>query len=215
MLFSISLILNKMKENKHIPLIIGGDHSITFPIIKALNKNDLTIIHFDAHPDLYQNFNDNYNSHASPFARICENKLCNKLISIGIRTLNSHQNEQVINYKDIIQIIYASDCPYTYNDTYELLKNFISNNDNIYISIDMDVLDPAFAPGVSHREPGGLSTRQLLNFIHNCPGNIIGMDLVEYNPKKDFDNITASVGAKLIKEMIGKIIYNNNLTLLK
>ena len=76
----------------------------------------------------------------------------------------------------------------------------------VYLSFDMDVLDPAFAPGVSHREPGGLSTRDVIRIIQQMEGRIIGADLVEYNPRRDVDGITAVVCAKILKEMIGKIV---------
>ena len=76
----------------------------------------------------------------------------------------------------------------------------------VYISIDLDGLDPAYAPGVSHPEPGGLSTRELINFILNIKGDIIGADIVEYNPYRDINEITAITAAKLLKEIRGKII---------
>jgi len=76
----------------------------------------------------------------------------------------------------------------------------------VYISIDLDGLDPAYAPGVSHPEPGGLSTREIINFISNLKGDIIGADIVEYNPYRDINEITAITAAKLLKEIIGKVI---------
>ena len=76
----------------------------------------------------------------------------------------------------------------------------------VYISLDLDGLDPAYAPGVSHPEPGGLSTRNIINIIHSLKGQVIGGDIVEYNPDKDINDITATTGAKLMKELIGKIM---------
>ena len=78
--------------------------------------------------------------------------------------------------------------------------------DPIYISIDLDGIDPAFAPGVSHPEPGGISTRELLKIMSNIQGKIIGADIVEYNPNNDINNITATTAAKLLKELMGKIL---------
>ena len=75
----------------------------------------------------------------------------------------------------------------------------------IYISFDMDVLDPAFAPGVSHREPGGMSVRAVIRNLHAVTGNIVGADIVEYNPTRDIDQVTAMVGGKILKELAGKI----------
>ena len=76
----------------------------------------------------------------------------------------------------------------------------------VYLSLDLDSLDPAFAPGVSHHEPGGLSTRQILDIIHNIDGPIIGADIVEYNPVRDVGNITAALAGKLLKEILAEMI---------
>ena len=78
----------------------------------------------------------------------------------------------------------------------------------IYISFDMDALDPAFAPGISHREPGGLSTREALAHLQAISGRIVGADIVEFNPAQDNTQLTATVAAKLLKEILGKMILN-------
>ena len=190
---SIEHVLN----NRNYPISIGGDHSITYPIIAGYHKfyPKLNILHFDAHPDLYNNFENDPFSHASPFARIMENNLANELIQIGIRTMTDHQKDQVDKYK--IKVI-------TMNEfSSDMVLKF---DDPIYISIDLDGLDPAYAPGVSHPEPGGLSTRDIIKIISNIDGEVIGGDIVEYNPKKDINNITAVTAAKLLKELMGKIL---------
>jgi agmatinase len=176
---------------------IGGDHSITFPIIKAHAKkyDSLNILHFDAHPDLYDNFENNPFSHASPFARIMENNLANRLVQVGIRTLNDHQRAQVDKFG--VEVIEMKDF------NHDLSFNF---DGPVYISLDLDGLDPAYAPGVSHLEPGGLTTRNIINIIHSLKGDVIGGDIVEYNPINDVNDITAITAAKLLKEIIGRII---------
>ena len=73
----------------------------------------------------------------------------------------------------------------------------------LYVSIDMDALDPAFAPGVSHHEPGGLSVREILSVLHRIEAPIIGADVVEYNPTRDINGMTAVVAAKFVKELAG------------
>ena len=193
----ISSAIQKELTNNNCCISIGGDHSITYPIIAAHHKffPKINIVHFDAHPDLYENYDDNPFSHASPFARIMENNLAISLTQIGIRTMNDHQQDQAERYK--VKIItmdqFSSDIKLKFEDP-------------IYISIDLDGIDPSFAPGVSHPEPGGFSTRDIITIISNISGKVIGADIVEYNPKKDMNNITAITAAKLLKELMGKIL---------
>ena len=189
-------IKEELEKSNHV-LSIGGDHSITFPIIEAFSAkyDSLNILHFDAHPDLYDDFDNNPFSHASPFARIMENNLVKRLVQIGIRTLNDHQIDQVNRFG--VEVIEMKDF-----DS-DLVLQFTGP---VYISLDLDGLDPAYAPGVSHPEPGGLSTRNIINIIHSLKGQVIGGDIVEYNPDKDINDITATTGAKLMKELIGKIM---------
>lgn len=177
---------------------LGGDHSITFPILKSIAQYhcNLHVIVLDAHPDLYADFEGNYYSHASPFARIMEQKLVAKLTQIGIRTANKHQSEQAEAFK--VHTIPMS----LFDEHLEL-----SIDAPVYLSIDLDVLDPAFASGVSHPEPGGMSTRQLINFLQNNKHlNLVGADIVECNPSQDINGLTARVGAKILKELVALMV---------
>ena len=179
------------------PISLGGDHSITYPIVRAFARKyrDLSILHFDAHPDLYDNYQGNRNSHASPFARIMEQRLAKRLVQVGIRTFTSHQREQVRKFNvESIEM---------HNLTTNLQLEFDSP---VYISFDIDALDPAFAPGVSHREPGGLSTRQAIDLIQRLKGQVVGADIVEFNPRMDPLHITGTVCAKLLKEIAARMI---------
>jgi arginase len=179
------------------PLSLGGDHSITYPIIKAFAQRypELTIFHFDAHPDLYEDFEGNRWSHACPFARIMESGLAKRLVQVGIRTINGHQRAQAKRYG--VEVVEMSGLP-----GYERL----TAAGPVYISFDMDVLDPAFAPGLSHREPGGMSVREAIAHLHKIEGEIVGADVVEFNPVRDVDGMTAMVAAKIVKEILGKMI---------
>jgi arginase len=178
-------------------LSLGGDHSITYPIVKGLAKKypNLEILHIDAHGDLYDNFEGNKFSHASPFARIMEEELAQRLMQIGIRTFTDHQREQAKRFN--VETIEMKD----WTDAYRF--HFTGP---VYISLDLDALDPAFAPGISHYEPGGFTTRQLISVIQNLNANIVGADIVEYNPNRDVHNITAMVAAKLMKEILVRLI---------
>ncbi len=179
------------------PVSLGGDHSVTYPIVKAVAKRypGLTIFHFDAHPDLYDEFERNRLSHACPFARIMESGLAKRLVQVGIRTINRHQREQAERFG--VEVIEMRALP-----GYEKLKAV----GPVYVTFDMDVLDPAFAPGISHREPGGMSVREAIAHLHAIEGEIIGADLVEYNPVQDIAGVTATVAAKILKEILGKMI---------
>jgi len=155
----------------------------------------LDILQIDAHPDLYDKFEDDKYSHACPFARIMENGFAARLVQVGIRTLNTHQAEQAKKYKVEIHQMKNLD-----------LSKIPKFKNPLYISLDMDGFDPAFAPGVSHHEPGGLSSRQVINLIQSIEAEVIGADIVEYNPNRDFQNMTAFLAAKMMKEIIGKMI---------
>jgi agmatinase len=205
---SNNLIENIIVNHNLSPLILGGDHSISFPLVQSISKylnTPLTIVHFDAHPDLYPDFQNNPHSHASPFARILErNGLCHQLISIGIRTTNKEQQKQIDKYN--VKVIEARHFPAHGKDCGSLLASYITNSTPVYISFDTDVIEPALAPGVSHREAGGLSVRQVVDAIQSIPGRIIGADLVEYNPDRDIDGLTAVVASKILKELASTII---------
>lgn len=181
------------------PLIsLGGDHAITHPIMRAVRRrhlNGLTILHIDAHPDIYHAYQGNPRSHTSPFARIMEERLADRLIQVGLRTINDHHRDQFKRFG--VEVIEAGRCG-------ETLRLDIRTP--IYVSMDMDGLDPAYAPGVSHREPGGLSPRQVINLLHALDQPIVAADIVEYNPRCDISNVTATVAAKLAKEIGGMMV---------
>lgn len=179
------------------PISLGGDHSITYPIVKAFAKKhpSLTIFHFDAHPDLYDEFEGNRFSHACPFARIMESGLAQRLVQIGIRAATRQQREQARRFG--VDVVEMRSLP-----AYGKLKAAGA----VYVSFDIDVLDPAFAPGVSHREPGGMSVREAIAHLHAIGGEIVGADMVEYNPVRDLDGLTAAIAAKMVKELVGKMV---------
>lgn len=195
--FDIEEITKKHLRVSDKILTLGGDHSITFPIIKAYHNKypKLDILHIDAHADLYDNFEGDKYSHACPFARIMENNFAVKLVQVGIRTLNTHQKEQAERFEVEVHQMKNLD-----------LTKISEFKNPLYISLDMDGFDPAFAPGVSHYEPGGLTSRQVIDLIQNINTEVVGADIVEYNPTKDFKDMTAFLAAKMMKEIIVKMI---------
>ncbi|TKJ31945.1 agmatinase [bacterium (candidate division B38) B3_B38] len=187
-------------ERGVMPVVLGGDHSITYPIIRAFAQKykPLDILHFDAHPDLYEELDGDKLSHACPFTRIMEEGLVENLVQIGIRAKIGEHEERARKFK--IKMIE--------------MKNFRDNlaftfKNPLYISFDMDALDPAFAPGVSHRESGGLTPRQVIQIIHRLKAHIVGLDVVELNPTRDASGITASAAVKIIMEIMGKVVLQS------
>jgi arginase len=178
-------------------LSLGGDHSITYPIVKGIwsRYNKITVLHLDAHTDLYDNFEENPHSHASPFARILEERPDTRVIQVGIRTSTAHTREQTQRFG--VEVIYM-------NEWSDDRRFQISGP--VYLSLDMDALDPAFVPGISHYEPGGFSTRQVLSIIQNLKCHVVGADLVEFNPSRDINGMTGMVAAKLMKELLDQMI---------
>ncbi|HQR32612.1 MAG TPA: agmatinase, partial [Blastocatellia bacterium] len=197
MLQRIEAGITELLDQGFSPISLGGDHAITFPIMRAYAKRyrRLSILHFDAHPDLYDELDGNRWSHACPFARIMEEGLVERLVQVGIRTLTDHQRQQVERFG--VEVIEMRD----YRDDWP-----IDFDTPVYISFDVDGLDPAFAPGVSHREPGGLSSRQAINTILNLNAEIVGADIVEFNPRMDVANLTETVCAKIVKEIAAQML---------
>ncbi len=194
---SISNPIDRILQVGAIPFSIGGDHSITYPIIKSFHKYypELTILQFDAHGDLYDSLDGNRYSHACQFARIMEENLASSITQVGIRTITQHQKEQAERFG--VEVIDMR----SWNR-----KMKFEIDGPVYISFDMDCLDPAFAPGVSHHEPGGFSTREVLNMIQELDLQLVGMDLVEYNPERDVNGVTAMVAAKIMKELLALLL---------
>ena len=191
-----SAIHDLLKKNARV-IALGGDHSITYPIIKAYGKeySNLSILQLDAHPDLYDELNHNRYSHACQFARIMEENLVQRLVQVGVRSITGHQREQAKRFNvEIIEMIEKTRI------------NELTFTGPVYLSMDMDCLDPAFAPGVSHHEPGGMSTREVIEIIQNLKGNLVGADIVELNPERDPLKITGMVAGKLLKEILGRML---------
>lgn len=182
------------------PIFLGGDHSISWSLIRGVRPAhaSLTVLHLDAHPDLYHDFEGDPHSHASPFARVMEERLAGRLVQLGIRTLNRHQQEQAERFGvEIVPMRAGHEA---------MLAAAGSLRGPVYLSVDIDVLDPAFAPGISHPEPGGLTTRELVSILQAIPkGVLVAADVVELNPRNDLRDLTARVAAKVVKEIVGRL----------
>lgn len=196
--FDIERKLTRLLEKEVSVLSLGGDHSITYPIIKAYRNfySSFDILQIDAHGDLYDDFEGDKYSHACPFARILEDNLVYKLHQVGIRAINPQQRALIKKYGVNTIEMYQ----------FEEGKRPVFDKP-LYISLDLDGIDPAYAPGVAHHEPGGLTSREVLRLIQQINVPIIGADIVEYNPHRDVSEKTAMLAAKLLKEIAGKMLF--------
>ncbi len=189
--------VSRLLEEGHRVFSLGGDHSVSYPAVMAHagHHSGLNLLHIDAHPDLYDDMGGNPFSHASPFARLMESGKVKRLVQVGIRTLNAHQRAQAERFDVEVHEV-----------RHGLNISKLRFDGPVYLTLDLDALDPAFAPGVSHHEPGGLSTREVLTIIQEFSGRLVGADLVELNPDRDINGVSAMVAAKLAKEIMARLI---------
>jgi arginase len=194
---SIEAKVWQIVESGRRPLVLGGDHSITYPILRGFRPSHprLSILHFDAHGDLYDEFQGDRYSHACPFARIMEEGLADRLVQLGIRTMTGHVREQAKRFGvEVIEMKNWRD---------EMKLEF---DTPVYVSFDLDVIEPGLAPGISHREAGGFSVRQAIAVVQSLGAPLVGADFVEFNPAVDRTGVTAAVSAKLVKELAGRML---------
>jgi agmatinase len=181
-----------------LPLSLGGDHSVSYPAVRAVaaRHGRLALLQVDAHPDLYDSFEGDRYSHACPFARLMEEGLAERLVQVGVRTMTRHQKAQAERFG--VEVV-------TMRDWHPELR--LHFDVPVYVSVDVDGIDPGFAPGVSHREPGGLTPREVIRLIQtlDCPA-VVGADVVEFNPRADVGGVTATVAAKLVKELAARML---------
>lgn len=193
---AIEQAVGKLVASGARPIVLGGDHSITYPVLRGLRPHHphLSVLHIDAHPDLYEEFEGDRFSHACPFARVLEERLIDELVQVGIRTMTGHQRAQAERFGVAVIDMDA----WTEGRRPRLAHP-------VYLSIDLDGFDPAHCPGVSHPEPGGITVRDFLSMLHRLDVPVVGADVVELNPEMDPAGLTARVAAKIVKEIAGQM----------
>jgi agmatinase len=191
-------------SNKKIPILVGGDHSITTIALKAINDfyGNVGLLYFDAHPDFVSSTLDYYGSVLTDSSK---NICFEKSMLIGTR---SAELEELKNADGVgLEVITPLDIIHQGISNVADRINSKNNNGKRYISIDLDCLDPAFAPGVSVPSPCGLSSIDLVYLTKLAISTgIVGFDIVEFSPDFDFNNITASLAARILLESISSII---------
>lgn len=183
-----------------IPFLVGGDHAITIPILEALSVLDepVHVVQIDAHPDLYPEYEGDRYSHACVASRALEMEHIATLTCIGVRTVNTIQRKEAGKHLGRYLQVSARKCsqgipPLTH----------LKDGAPVYLTLDLDSFDPAFAPGVAHPVPGGLNPRQVLDFLNQDSWRLVGMDAVEVNPSRDEHNRTAILAARCLHEGMG------------
>lgn len=196
-----SVIFDLISNNK-IPIVIGGDHSITSISLHALGDalDKVGLIYLDAHPDFVSSTRDYYGSVLADSAKYLD---FDKSILIGTRSAEPEELENA--YKVGLEIVTPLDIV-EYGISHITKKVVAKTGNKKYISIDLDCLDPAFAPGVSVPSPAGIQSADLIYIIKQAINKgIVGMDIVECNPDFDVNNMTASLGARIVFESIASI----------
>ncbi len=192
----IGSTLAELQKMNAVPIVIGGEHTVSYGVLKALDLKDVTFIHFDAHMDLRDEYLGEKFSHATVARRIWELKP-KKMVQMGIRSCIEDE------------IAYARENGITFFSSHELNKNmgdvkkYIKNIQGpIYVSVDLDVLDPGFAPHVGTPSPCGLNPFQLEELIYSLhKKDVVGFDLMEVS-SSEFGDITSINGAKAIYDFL-------------
>lgn len=183
-------------EDGKFPIFIGGEHLVTYPLIKPFVEKypDLRVVHFDAHADLRTDYYGENNSHATVMHKVAEMLGPKRVYQFGIR---SGIREE---------FLYARENTYlVLEEVLEPLKAVLDElkGKPVYVTLDIDVVDPAFAPGTGTQEAGGCTSREIIKAIHALQDlNVVGFDLVEVSPATDSSERTALLAAKLVREAI-------------
>ena len=189
----MSNVGNVLKDGK-IPVVLGGEHSITAKVVEAFNN--ISVLALDAHTDLRNSYHGSKNSHACAMRRVIEK---HPLVQVGVRSLSQEEWDYAKESGQERNIHFAKDGLPIRKILHQLAKR-------VYITIDLDVFDPAVVPGVGTPEPGGFTWQQVINFLRKvCQHKeVVGFDVVELSPKKG-DNISEFTAARLVYKLISYI----------
>lgn len=195
---SIEAAVGDAADRGAVPIVLGGDHAVTVPAFTAVRQRhgDVRFLCFDAHPDLYPEYDGDRRSHACVTRRILELPGMDgrRITQVGIRASNPMQ--RAVAEEEGLRTVHA----------WEADGFRYTESGPVYVSVDIDVLDPAHAPGCGNPVPGGLTTRQLFAALAALDAEIVGFDVVEVNPLLDAAGITALAGARVVTELVGAIV---------
>jgi len=204
MIDKVSFVVSELTKLNKIPVILGGEHLLTLGAVRGLKStygDEFALVHFDAHFDLHDIFDNHKLNHATVMRRILDELDSANLIQIGIRAPSRDEYEFVKEKR--IKCIYSSAFQNYFDRAIDILKSYLGVFDSVYITFDVDVFEPAFAPGVANPEPGGLTYHQLSSIIDilTSKAKVIGLDVVEVNPLIE-RYVTPIYAAKIIYDVI-------------
>ncbi|HYB93279.1 MAG TPA: agmatinase [archaeon] len=196
----LTLVVNDVAAAKKIPVVIGGEHTLTMGAVRAFGKN-VAVLDFDAHMDLRDEYMGSRLSHTTFMRRLADEIGSKKIVQVGVRAIckddRKFAEEAELTYITANEIRQSGS-----KKVAQVIEDFLSPQKSVYLTVDADVLDPAYAPAVGNPEPDGLSTTTLLDILQDaCNGRIVGFDLVEVAPHYD-SGITAVQAAKIIFEIM-------------
>lgn len=197
MLDMVGKITSELQKNENMMIILGGEHSLTYGTYTNFPKDTAYIV-FDAHYDLRDGYAGVQYSHASYLRRIVEKRGAENIIHVGARSFIKEE----LAFLQENKITTVTDKDIRQGDGPKLIKDMLSTFDKTYVSVDLDVLDPAFAPGVGNPEAVGITSRELFDMVYSLEGKTIScLDIVELNPTYD-NGSTAAIAAKLMSTII-------------
>ncbi len=201
----IRRVVSAISGDRRIPVVIGGEHTVTLGVLQGLKEAGYRpcVIILDAHFDLRGDYLGVEYSHATVFRRALEKGLVERLVYAGVRAYDPEE-ARYADGNELVDVIYSWEVHRLGPaNTAARIRNWTAQCSSLYLSIDIDVLDPAFAPGAANPEPGGLTFTDVARIVYEVVDErIIGMDLVEVSPPHDCSGITSIVGAKLLQEAI-------------
>ncbi len=188
--FSKKIIYGRKK-----PVFLGGEHLISYPLIKAFKRKykELVVLHIDAHSDLIDSYRGEQLSHATVMRRVAEIVGFDNLYQLGIRSLN--REDLLLPYRD------ENMCLFNLDKANEFIQKI--GNKPVYLSLDLDVLDPSIFPGTGTPEPGGVTYKELLECLFLFETlNIVGADIVELSPHYDQSGVSSITAASIVRELL-------------
>lgn len=198
---------NHFSKNKK-SLFLGGDHSLSYPLTRSFfdycenSGKEPALIIFDAHPDLMEPVDNKIPTHEEWLKALINDGFNPKnILLVGVR--NSDPSELKVIKELGIKMVSVNDLMLSLEGKTDYIMEF-GYGKSVYVSIDIDIVDPAFAPGVGYPEPAGISSRELIYIVQrmNLMKNLVAVDLVEINPSKDVRDLTSKLAAKIVSELI-------------